>query len=157
MEILKIPVNLEYDTESPYTRAEMYSVGDRFVIETHAYSNLLNKQGWRQEAFDTGYKEGISYTELVRFLPDISSTLGENLAIESTNEPVCVKGKTAADKGSSVSISYSVKLGVDTIYHCSTENGAGIFELRAEVIKLIAKLVYEYQESDFFNRNDVSE
>lgn len=144
MKTIYIPIHLDYTEENEYTHAEMYSEGDDFVIKAHSCSKLKDSRGFTNEQYDTGYRFGISFEELNKWLPDICNAIKEQISIEVTTEELPKRHKTSCEE-SLYCTTYRVEIGNNTVFDKNTYKDGSIQELRTEIVSYIARLVYDYQ------------
>ena len=122
----------------------MYSNGDNFVIEASSYTKLKDKRGYQQEQYDVGYRTGISFKELVEWLPNICNAIKEQISIEVTTEKLPQRYKTSCEEDL-YCVNYKIDVGSRTVFNKNTYKDGSIQGLRAEIINYIARLVYDYQ------------
>jgi len=144
MKTIKIPIQLEYTEESEYTHAFIYTEGDNFVIEAHSLSKLKDNRGFTSEQYDNGYRFGISFEELLRWLPNICDAIKEQVLIEAVTEELPKRHKTSCEE-TLYCTTYKVNVGNCTVFNKNTYKDGSIQELREEIVSYIARLVYDYQ------------
>ena len=144
MKTIKIPIHVEYTEQDEYTHAIMYSNGDNFVVKASSYIKLKDKSGYQQEQYDVGYRIGISFKELIEWLPDICNAIEEQISIEVTTEEIPQRHKTSCEEDLYCT-NYKVEVGGRIVFNKNTYGDGSIQGLRAEIISYIARLVYDYQ------------
>lgn len=145
--MIQIPVHLE-DRDASLSVTE----DSRFILETTSYSTLKDNRGWRQEQYDSAWREGISFDELIKWLPDISNTIKEDIVIESDTSELSPRHNSPIDLKLYIT-TYTVKVRNKTVFDKNTLKDGSIRSLRTEIVEYIARLIYDYDlYMEFFRR-----
>lgn len=142
-------IQVQFENEN---NARLTSDGINFTIEAHL-STVYDPKQWVDDCgYGVCHRTGISFDELLEFLPVICENIKENIRIESETHKASSRNHSSIDS-EIYCTTYKIYVGKQCVFDQNTLYHGCIYELRNRIISYIARLVYDYDlYMNFFRR-----
>ena len=146
---MAIPIHFEKDDN-----ARLHTDGESFTIEAHL-DKVGNPKYWVD---DVSYgmchsRDNLSLEELMKLLRAISDYLKVDMIIEEQSEKMVLPKRHIIDDDTIYYHSYRIIVNNKVVFDKDTLRDGSVTILREQVVKWVARLVYDYELfMDFFKR-----